>query len=80
MKVLTKTMKSMKHLKQKKKSRTLLDSDRWGEMLAFDNYGARNINLRKAFTKVTKKIPHSQIEINPKTDETFLETFFSTTI
>ena len=58
--VLTETAQIMHHLKQKK-IRTLLDSDRWKKMLTFQNYGTRNINLRKNFTKVIKKIRYSKV-------------------
>ena len=53
-----------------------LDVDGWRKILASNNYGTVNTDLRKAFTEVIKTICTKKIEINTENNTTSLEAFF----
>ena len=52
-----------------------LDADGWRKILASNNYGTVNTDLRKALTEVIKSICTKKIEINTETITTSLEAF-----
>ena len=54
-----------------------LDADGWRKILASNNYGTVNTDLRKAFAEVIKIICTKKIEINTETNTTSLEAFLA---
>ena len=54
-----------------------LDADGWRKILASNNYGTVNTDLRKAFAEVIKTICTKKIEINTENNTTSLEAFLA---
>jgi len=54
-----------------------LDADGWRRILASNNYGTVNIDLRRSFARVIQKLCKEKLEVDKPNSKTSIEAFLA---